>query len=170
MKLTNKTLTWLVAGMVSIALVSTQVSTETTVNDSEIIEVNAVFQANTLLSHRKDITRYRSLVSKLLSEIEVETDNPEPFAELADMIIWQSQDGDTVQTKDEVNRMNRMQSLFDRVMSNPGRVDSMKKLADIMKILIALERQAIGLKDDAPPPRSDKDEEITRIERVIVEM
>jgi hypothetical protein len=141
------------------ALVTQQMVTQTvtagtnvtTPRESEIIEVNAQVQANAIFSHRKDINRYRNLITKLLNEIEVETDNPEPFAELAEVIIWKSADGDVVQTKEEINRMNRMQQLFDRVMSNPARVDSMKKLSDTLKTLIGLERQALGLKEEQMP-------------------
>lgn len=123
----------------------------TTPKEAEIIEVNARMQAATMMSHRRDISRYRNLATQLLTELEVETNNQESFAELAEMIIWRSEDGDATQTRDEVNRMNRMQMLFDRVMSNPGRVDSLKKLGDTLKTLIALERQALGLKDDEQP-------------------
>lgn len=147
--------------MVDIAMVdskgdtSTAVATinrETTPRDAEIIEYKALDHANTLLSHRKDITIYRNLAAKLLAEIEIETDHPESFEELAKLVIWDQASVDGVQTKAEVDRMVRLQMLFDRVMSNPGRVDSLKKLADTMKTLIGLERQALGLKDDDVPP------------------
>lgn len=123
-------------------------SPQRVLDEREIVDVSAQMQASVILSHRKDVCRYNALAIKLLSEIETETDNPVPFEELAEMIIWKSGDDGEVQTKAEVDRLNRMQSLFDRVMSNPTRVDSLKKLVDIKKTLIALERQAIGLKDD----------------------
>jgi hypothetical protein len=141
--------------IVSAAMVSAKVSVETTPKDAEIIEVNAQMQAAVLLSHRSDITRYRALATKLLGEIEIETDNPESFAELAEVIIWRSGEDGEVQTKEEVARMTRMQKLFDMVMSNPGRVESLKKLSETMKNLIGLERQALGLKDDYQPPAPD---------------
>lgn len=148
------------SAMVSVAMVSGMVSTETNPTDAVIIEVNAQLQANVLLSHRKDINRYRNLTSRLLEEIEIETCNSESFAELSELIIWKAgddEDGAAVQTSAEYNRMAMMQKLFDKVMSNPGRVDSMKKLADTLKTLIGLERQALGLKDDNPvePPPID---------------
>jgi hypothetical protein len=70
-----------------------------------------------------------------------------------------------------LDRMVRLQELFNRVMSSPTRIDSMKKLADTLKTLIALERQSIGLKeDDLPKPCSDVPEgTITRIESVIID-
>jgi len=155
--------------MVRAAMVPVMVPAVTNPTDAQIIEVNAAFQAGVLVSHRKDISWFRNMLLKLIKEVEVETDNPESFAELAQVIIWKSGENGEVQTKDEVNRMVSMQQLFDRVMSSPQRIDSMKKLADTLKTLIGLERQAIGLKEDEVPKAPGTDAGvITRIERVIV--
>jgi len=121
----------------------------TTEEDSAIIEVNAQVQANSLIGHRKDIKRYRILAGKLVSEIEAETDDPALFHELAEQIIWK--DAGEVQTKEEQRRMEQMQKLFNAVMSNPSRVDALKKLSEVMKTLIGLERQALGLSNNDVP-------------------
>ena len=133
--------------------VNKEVNNNNLATEREIIEVNAQMQATALLNHRKDISRYKELAIKLLAEIETETDNQESFSELAEVIIWRSGEDGAVQTKEEVARMARMQKLFDMVMSNPGRVDSLKKLSETMKNLIGLERQALGLSDDYQPDR-----------------
>jgi hypothetical protein len=160
--------------MVTQAMVTQQVTpatSATTTKESEIIEINAAYQAGVLISHRKDITWFRAMLLKLIREVETETDDPEAFADLAELIIWKPSEGQQVQTKAEFDRMVRLQELFNRVMSSPTRIDSMRKLAETLKTLIGLERQAIGLKEvDLPKPGSDVPEgTITRIERVIID-
>jgi predicted DNA-binding protein YlxM (UPF0122 family) len=120
--------------------------------EREIVEANATLSANALLSHRKDITRGRSLTIKLLEEIESQTSNHELFASLGLMLAAPDEKG-----------VDKLNELYLKVIGTPSRIDSMKKLSDTLKTLIALERQAIGLKDDALPMDDDK---IVRIELV----
>jgi len=122
------------------------------VPEREIVEANATLSANALLSHRKDITRGRSLTIKLLEEIESQTSNHELFASLGLMLAATDEKG-----------VDKLNELYLKVIGTPSRIDSMKKLSDTLKTLIALERQAIGLKDDALPMDDDK---IIRIELV----
>jgi hypothetical protein len=122
------------------------------VPEREIVEANATLSANALLSHRKDITRGRSLTIKLLEEIESQTSNHELFASLGLMLAAPDEKG-----------VDKLNELYLKVIGTPSRIDSMKKLSDTLKTLIALERQAIGLKDDALPMDDDK---IVRIELV----
>jgi len=141
--------------LVSAAAVSAQVSTETTPKDSEIIEANAQLQANALLDHRKDIKRGRTLAMKLLAEVEAQTDNPELFAQLGEILASADEKG-----------TDRLSDIYRRVISTPGRIDGLKKLSDTLKNLITLERQALGLAADYLP--SSEDDTITVIERRIV--
>jgi hypothetical protein len=122
------------------------------VPEREIVDANATLSANALLSHRKDITRGRSLTIKLLEEIESQTSNHELFASLGLMLAAPDEKG-----------VDKLNELYLKVIGTPSRIDSMKKLSDTLKTLIALERQAIGLKDDALPMDDDK---IVRIELV----
>ncbi|MGO8756189.1 MAG: hypothetical protein ACLQHK_13275 [Gallionellaceae bacterium] len=154
--------------LVSKQVVSSEVSKVRAVNEQEIVELNAQDVAIRLGRHRTNIDRSMKIALKLLAELEAETDNPEPFAELAQLIIWKAEKDGEVQTKEDVARMTRLQKLFDMAMSNPQRVDSLRKLSETMKTLIGLERQALGLKEDAPPiPNAGI---ITRIERILIPM
>jgi len=126
--------------MVSIAMVSASVSTETKFNEVEIIEANATIQANALLDHRTDIKRHRALSISLLAEIEAETSNPELFEQLGEMLAKPDDKGN-----------DKLNELYRRVISTPSRIDSMKKLAETLKTLVALERQSLGLDDDKKP-------------------
>lgn len=138
--------------MVSAAAVSTEVSTETKPRDVEIIEANATLQANALLDHRKDIKRHRTLAMKLLAEIEAETDSLHLFEKLGEMLEAPDDKG-----------VDKLNELYRKVISTPSRVDSMKKLSETLKNLIAMERQALGLDDVDPEgdkPTSLTDEQV----------
>lgn len=127
--------------LVSKREVSSQVSTDTAATERVIVEANAEVIARIRLSHRGDIARSRSVAMSLLGELEVETDNVALFEELGEFLR-----GEDDKSADKRN------DIYRRVISSVGRVDSMKKLADTLKVLIGLEREAYGLAEDAPPP------------------
>jgi hypothetical protein len=138
---------------VSAAVVSAQVSTETTPNDAAIIEANADLVAGVMLSQRKDIQRSRHLAMSLLYELEDQTFSRELFDQLADLVAGPPITGTEPADKAAEARRQRLLEAFDRVMSTGSRVDSMKKLADTLKTLVALEREAYGLADDPSKPK-----------------
>jgi hypothetical protein len=47
---------------------------------------------------------------------------------------------------------SKLLEAYRRVISTPGRIDGIKKLADSLKTLITLEREAYGLAEETPPP------------------
>ncbi|MBR7513521.1 hypothetical protein KC219_25515, partial [Mycobacterium tuberculosis] len=59
--------------------------------------------------------------------------------------------GEILRSEDDKGQDKR-NDVYRKVLSSAGRVDSMKKLADTLKVLIGLEREAYGLQDVAPPP------------------
>lgn len=119
---------------VSAAAVSARVSTETTPTDAAIIEANADVMATVMLSQRKDIQRNRSLAMKLLDELEDQTMGRELFENL----------GALMESPDE-NGRDKLFDLYMKVIGSSGRIDSMKKLADTLKVLVGLEREAYGI-------------------------
>lgn len=121
--------------LVSTATVSSGVSTETALSDKAIVEANAEVIAGIRLAHRKDISRSRSLAMALLGELEVQTGNLELFEQLGEMLRNPDDKG-----------IDRLNDLYQKVISTPGRIDGMKKLAETLKNLIGLEREAYGLK------------------------
>lgn len=133
---------------VSAALVSAQVSTETTPTDAAIIEANADVVATVMQTHRSDIKRSRSLGMALLAELEDQTFSRELFEQLADLVAGPPITGSDPQDKAAEARRQRLLEAFERAMSTGSRIDSMKKLGDTLKTLVALERQAYGLVDD----------------------
>jgi hypothetical protein len=117
--------------MVAASKVTGKVSVATLAKEKEIVDANALDVATVQLAHRKDIARSRALGMKLLAEIEAQTDEPELFRNLGE--IMASEDNAAL-TK-----------MYDRVINLPARVDSMKKLADTLKVLIGLEREALNI-------------------------
>jgi hypothetical protein len=124
--------------LVSREAVSRQVSTETRVSEREIVEANALAVATVRLSHRKDITRSRRIVMSLFDELEYQTgaDNVAMLEELGELM---RSEGD--------NGQDRLNDLYQKIVSLPGRAKTMKDLGESLRVMIMLERQAFGLDD-----------------------
>lgn len=137
---------------VSAAQVSAVVSTETTPTDAAIIEANADIVATVMQTHRKDIARGRNLTMTMLGELENQTFSPELFEQLAELVAGPPIAGTDPMDKAAEARRQRLLEAFDRAMSLGSRIDSMKKVSDTLKTLVALERQAFGLTDDGDKP------------------
>jgi hypothetical protein len=123
---------------VSASLVSGEVSALTRLAEAAVIEAESTVQARIRLAHRKDISRARNVSLDLLAELEHETANPELFEEL----------GELLRSEDD-KAQDKRNDIYRRVISSAGRIDSMKKLADTLKTLIGLEREAYGLANAA---------------------
>ncbi|MCL6468701.1 MAG: hypothetical protein I4O48_10320, partial [Ralstonia sp.] len=121
--------------LVRTAEVRSQVRTESANSDRLIVEANAEVIANIRLSHRKDISRSRTLAMALLGELEQQTGNLDLFEKLGELLRAPDDKG-----------MDRLNDLYQKIISTPGRIDGMKKLAETLKNLIGLEREAYGLK------------------------
>lgn len=115
-------------------------------NERVVIETNAVMQANIILSHRKDINRYRALCDGLIDELNQQTGERITFEELVGIISGGDESG--------------IDRAFRKALSTPSRVDSAKKLVDTFKVLIGLERQAFNISDNA---NGDADKPVTEI-------
>lgn len=123
--------------LVSAATVSAKVSTETTLTDALIINEVAQDVANIRLSHRKDISRTKALSLALLDELSAQTIDADLYAQLGDMLRSEDDKG-----------MDKLNDLYKKVVSTPSRIDSVKKLADTLKTLVGLEREAWGISSD----------------------
>lgn len=119
--------------LVSRRMVSIEVS-RNPVSEREIIEANAERIAQVRSDHRVDIGKARALATKLLAELEHQTDNGELYEGLAELL-----DG----TAEEDHR--KRAEAFQRAMGLPSRTKTMKDLAETLRVLVALEREAYGL-------------------------
>ncbi|WP_175952862.1 hypothetical protein [Burkholderia sp. BCC0405] len=103
-------------------------------SEKEIVAANGEAVAAIEIGQRKDIGRARTLAMSLLAELEHETDNFELFEEL----------GEILRSEDDRGQDKR-NDIYQKVISSAGRIDSMKKLADTLKTLVGLQREAYGL-------------------------
>ena len=103
-------------------------------SEDQIVESEAAIQAHVRMAHRKSISRVRVLSTVLLAELEasvIDADLLEQFGEL-------------MRSPDDKGQ-DKMNDLYQKVISLPGRVDTMRKLAESLKIMIGLEREAHGI-------------------------
>ncbi len=114
-----------------VSRVSTVLPVET---EQQIIEANAEVIVNVRMAHRSDIRRSRGLANKLLDELEHLTDNRELFEQL----------GELMRKPDDFGN-DRLNDLYHKIIALPNRSKIMRELADTLKVLIALERQAYNL-------------------------
>lgn len=108
--------------------------------EREVIEATAEVQTNIVLAHRTDIQRSRKLVMTLLEELELQTDNVDLLKDLAALML-----------KDGGEAQDKRNDLFNKVISLSSRSGTMKTLAESLKSLVGLERQAFGIDDNKGP-------------------
>lgn len=125
--------------LVSAAMVSASVSAQTKITEKLTIEVEAQVQSRIILSHRQDIPAARKLVSKLFTELELQTDGIELLRELGEIMRSEDKSG-----------QDKRNDLYSKVISLSGRSTTLKSLVDSLKVMIALEREAFGLADAQP--------------------
>ena len=125
--------------------VTADVTAERAVSDRAVIEANAQTIADIRLGHRKDIGRGRRLANKLLDELEGLTDNRDLFEQLGDLLRSEDDKG-----------QDKRNDLYMKVIDLPARSKTMKELAETLKNLITLERQAYDL--DTKTGGNDADE------------
>lgn len=138
--------------LVSRREVSKQVSTERLETERQLVEANATVIADVRMAHRTDISRSRKLANALLGELEQMTDNNGLFERLGEIL-----------GEDETGS-GKLADLYRKVIALPGRSRVLKELAETLKTLITLERQAYNL-DDAPSEDSYDERLVAIIEQ-----
>ena len=139
--------------VVSKAEVSAEVSNAKLATDREVVEAAGNLVASIHLTQRSDIKRARAVGMKLLAELEAQTDELDLVEQLADAI----------RDDDPEKRLDALE----RVISLGSRTKVAKDLADTLKNLVGLEREAYGI-DRIPPepppaPEINDDEAVRRI-------
>ena len=120
--------------------VRSEVRTETDApTEREIVDANAQAIVSVRLGHRRDIQRSRSIVMSLLEELEASCG--------ADSVALLEQLGDMMRAPDQHGR-DKLNDLYQAVISLPGRSKTMKDLTASLAVLIDKERQAFGLDKD----------------------
>jgi hypothetical protein len=154
--------------LVTKAAVTKEVTAAALVTERLTVEVNAQALANVRLEHRTDIRRGRSLVNKLLTEMEGVTDRLDLIEDLQQALFQAEsggEDGDEVDRQAARGRAQRLREALERVIGLQGRVSSVKGLAESMRILITLEREAWGLDTDTTPDGDGAGKILSDVER-----
>lgn len=131
--------------MVAEAMVTGKVSTETTMADAAIVNAAAVDVATVRLSHRKDIAKGRTLAMSLMEELEAQTGSAELMQKLGEIM------GDP----DKSGNDKKLAEAYQKAISLGGRVQTMRSLADTIRTLVSLEREAYGLDNIPEAPVDD---------------
>ena len=134
--------------MVAASLVSGKVSTLSPETERTIIDTVATEVATVRISHRKDIGRSRSLAMKLLDELEAQTAQVPELLHLGELMA-----------KPDDKGLDKLNELYQKIIGLPTRTKTMKDLAETLKTLIGLEREAYGINASTPP--ADDTEKLT---------
>jgi len=123
--------------------VASAVAVGNAIAEQAIVDAASSAVASILISHRADIARFRRLAMRMFEELEAQSSVPEELAQLGEML----------RNPDEFGA-DRLNDVYQKCISLPVRTKTLKDLADVLKALLALERQANSI-DDQPPPSED---------------
>lgn len=129
--------------LVTSAGVTTPVTAEAKADERAVVEANATAIMRVRLAHRKDIAREREHTNRLLAELEAVGDVAPELREAANIAVALA-----TSTDPDARKIARwVQDAVNKVADLPGRIASMKMLADTTTKLVTLERQAYSLDD-----------------------
>lgn len=129
--------------LVTKAEVTKEVTSEQLVTERRIVEANAQVIADVRVSHRRDIARARLLAMKLMDELEIETDHIDLLEQMEAALAEADSDA--------------LVRAVQRVTSTASRIESVKKLAEAMKVLVSMEREAYGIAEPTKVEVSNPD-------------
>ena len=118
--------------------VRSTVRTESTISERVLVDANAQAVADVRLAHRRDIHRARRLANALLEELEKQTGQVPELQEL----------GELLRSPDE-RGTDKLNDLYQAIISLPERSKTMKVLADSLRITVDMERTAFGMDKEA---------------------
>ena len=126
------------------AAVNSTLNSFNEVSQRQIIEAGSDRIARVRLEHRKSIARGHALCEALMAELEAQTFDKVLMEQLA-----------TLMRKPDDEGHDRLNEIYRKVISMPGRVDTAKKLIETMKSVVSMEREAYGI--DALPVANPTD-------------
>lgn len=132
--------------------VASALASETGVSENLIVATNAKVIADIRMEHRTHITKIKNLTMTMLAQLEVETGSPELFEQLGEILIKTADEDRKEYQAKRVEALNKALSLSNRI-------NNLKALAESLKMLITLERQAYGIVDAPPEEKSTYQQE-----------
>ena len=133
---------------VSAAAVSAEVSAAKSANEATVVEANAELQYRIRMEHRQDIGRTRKLFQALLGEVEAASSS-EGQGLISQLFALLNDEPDPDGADADRKRYDAMRKKLDLVLSTSGRIDSAKKLTEMLEKLVKLEREAFGIITEA---------------------
>lgn len=120
-------------------------TTSRTIKDKEIVKAVAIHKADIVSSQEQRIIKFAGITDKLIDELNGQIQSIEDLDNLGEMLRNENDSG-----------MDKLNDTYRRVISFPGRVDSLKKLSDTMKTYIELQRKVhkLDTEDDGKAKES----------------
>ncbi|MGJ0630341.1 hypothetical protein [Xenorhabdus bovienii] len=132
-----------------------QVRSEATFSERVLIEATAEVIATVRMEHRGDIRRAREITNTLFDELGAECTDVDALRQLGEMMFQPDDNG-----------RDRLNEVYQSIISLPERVKAVKALSDAMKNLIGLERQAYDIDgptgDDSTKKLSDMMDDLAK--------
>lgn len=116
------------------------VRNESTLTERVLIEATAEVIATVRMEHRGDIRRARELANVLFDELGAQCADVTALEQLGEMMFEPDDRG-----------RDRLNETYQKIISLPSRVKSMKDLSDSLKVLVGLEREAYNIENKAEP-------------------
>lgn len=127
--------------------VSKQVSKAERATERQIVEANAEAIVRVRMGHRTHIGRATDLAMRMLAELEQQTGRPEVLEEV-EQLLARHKDAAELPAAARA----KLQDSLQRALGLSGRASTMRSLAESLRVLIGLEREAWGIKADVPEP------------------
>lgn len=119
------------------------VRTKTELTERVLIEATAEVIASVRMEHRSDIRRARELTNTLFDELGAQCADVGALEQLGNIMF----------DPDDKGR-DRLNETYQKVISLPSRVKSLKDLSDSLKTLIGLEREAWSIGTASEPEKT----------------
>lgn len=121
----------------------------------DVVEANADALYRVELTQRKDIQNLRELVAMLTIECQAQCKDVELFKQLGDLMATPDEDGAT----------SKLDELYRKVISIPGRVTAVKQLAETLKTLVDLERRVLRMDEQGRKQETTVEDLLRKIGR-----
>ena len=124
-------------------------------SSDDVVQANADALVTVELTQRQDIKNLREMVAMLAEECRAQVKNPADFEKLGELMAKDDGEG-------SVDKLNE---LYRKVVSMPGRIQAVKQLAETLKILIELERRVLKMDVDLSGKGSGIEDVLRRLGR-----
>lgn len=122
--------------LVTRRVVTADVTAQRLVTERQVIEANAERIAQVRGEHRGTAARLNTLGLTLLAELETQSADVESLTKLGELM-----------RKPDDKGADKLNDLYQKIISTPSRVDSAKKVAETLRAAIGMERESYGLDD-----------------------